>query len=284
MSGAPITEADLHAWLDGQLGAERAQEIEGYLAERPEEAARLATYRRQTRELRALFDPVLDEPLPARLRAAARPAGRFGAAWRAAAAVALLVGGVAAGWLLRGSVEARGLGAPFASSGGAAAGDRNSLARRAAVAYAVYSPDQRRAVEVGAEHEDQLVAWLTKRMGAPMKAPHLQALGYGLEGGRLLPGGQGPVAQFMYRDAGGARLTLYVSNEPAAAGRHGAGPSARVRSAPEVPAAFQFSREGTVNVLTWAEGSFAYAVASDAGRDELARVSTEVYRQLGPAR
>ena len=56
MSGAPITEADLHAWVDGQLGAERGREIEAYLAERPEEGARLAAYRAQARELRALYD------------------------------------------------------------------------------------------------------------------------------------------------------------------------------------------------------------------------------------
>jgi anti-sigma factor RsiW len=61
------------------------------------------------------------------------------------------------------------------------------FAQRAAIAHAVYSPDQRRPVEVGADHEDQLVTWLSKRMGAPMKPPHVQALGYPLDGGRLLP-------------------------------------------------------------------------------------------------
>jgi anti-sigma factor RsiW len=266
MSVAPITEADLHAWVDGQLAPERAREIEAYVAERPEEAARLELYRAQGRELHALYDPVLDEPLPARLLRAARPRP----AWRAAAAGALVAVGAMAGWV------AHGLADDAVRPLAPASVDSQDFARRAALAYAVYSPDQRRAVEVGADQEDQLVRWLTRRMGAPLKAPHLQALGYGLEGGRLLPGAQGPVAQFMYRDAAGARLTLYVSNEPAIASP----PAPR----PAVPAAFEFSREGAVNVFTWAEGGFAYAVAARAGRDEVARVAAEVYRQLAPAR
>ena len=84
----------------------------------------------------------------------------------------------------------------------------SGFAQRAAVAHAVYSHDARRPVEVDAAHEDQLVAWLSKRMGAPMKPPHLQAQGDALEGGRVLPGGQGPVAQFMVRNELGSKLTL----------------------------------------------------------------------------
>jgi anti-sigma factor RsiW len=266
MSGAAVTEADLHAWVDGQLAPERAREIDAYLADRPEEAARLRAYRAQARELHALYDPVLDEPLPARLLRAARPRP----AWRAAAAGVLVAVGALAGWV------AHGIAGDASQAAGPPTVNGQAFAQRAAVAYAVYSPDQRRAVEVGADQEDQLVRWLTRRMGAPMKAPHLQALGYGLEGGRLLPGVEGPVAQFMYRDAGGARLTLYVSNEAAIA--------SAAASRPAAPAAFQFSREGAVNVFTWAEGGFAYAVAASAGRDELARVAGEVYRQLAPAR
>ena len=37
MSGPPITEADLHAWVDGQLGVERSKEIEAYLAQHPDD-------------------------------------------------------------------------------------------------------------------------------------------------------------------------------------------------------------------------------------------------------
>ena len=275
----PMTEAELHALVDGQLTPERQREIEAHLASRPDEAQRADTYRAQKRELRALFDPVLDEALPQRVLDAARPR----TPWylqRLVAGVAIALMGGAAGWGLRGGVSADSPSTVLSQQGPAsitmvsAAG----FAQRAAVAHAVYSPEQRRPVEVDAAHEDQLIAWLSKRMGAPMKPPHLQAVGYALEGGRLLPGGQGPVAQFMYRDEAGSRLTLYVSNEISDL-------AAPASTAPgkNTETAFRFAREGKVNVFYWVEGPFGYAISADADRAALARVSGEVYRQLAVA-
>ena len=275
---SPVTEAELQAYVDRQLTPARQREIEAYLAPRPEEAQRVDSYLAHKRELRALFDPVLDEPLPQRLRLSARPR----APWylqRLAASVAIAVVSGAAGWGLRGGLGAEpGVSTlaqrtPSAITMASATG----FAQRAAVAHAVYSPDQRRAVEVGADHEDQLVAWLSKRMGAAMKPPHLQALGYTLDGGRLLPGGKGPVAQFMYHDSTGAKLTLYVSNEVA-----DAGPGMTAGKNQET--AFRFAQEGKVNVFYWVNGPFGYAISANADKAELARVSGEVYRQLDAVR
>jgi anti-sigma factor RsiW len=139
---------------------------------------------------------------------------------------------------------------------------------------------------VDGAHEDQLVTWLSRRMGAPMKAPHLQALGYALEGGRLLPGDRGPVAQFMYRDEAGRRLTLYVSNEKAAppAGRVATPADLRTGAAPRVDTAFRFVSEGSLNVFWWVDGPFRYAITAAADRARLTQVSAEVYRQLAEAR
>ena len=248
----PITEAELHAFVDGQLTPERQREIEASLAQRPDEAQRVQSYREQKRELRALFDPVLDEALPQRVLDAARPRSPwYSQRWVAGIAIALVSG--ATGWGLHGAVQPGSSATVLATA---------RFAQRAAVAHAVYSPEQRRPVEVDAAHEDQLVTWLSKRMGAPMKPPHLQALGYALEGGRLLPGGQGPVAQFMYRDAAGRRLTLYVSNENVG------------------QTAFRYVREGPINVFYWVDGSFGYAISAEADREALQAVATEVYRQL----
>lgn len=265
----PVTEAELHAYVDGQLTLERQREIEAYLDTRPDEALRVDAYREQKRALHALFDPVLGEPVPRRMRGLAQRS----TPWyrhRVAAGVAIAVVSGTLGWAL-GGADRNDAGefrpGQAAIAGPSAAGD---FVQRAAVAHAVYSPDVRRPVEIGAEHEDQLVAWLSKRMGAPMTAPRLQPLGYTLEGGRLLPGASGPVAQFMYRDAGGARLTLYVSRDIAEAA-----------GTPQRDTAFRFAREGAVNVFYWVDGPFGYAIAAGAGRAELARVSSAVYGQLG---
>ena len=314
-SNLPITEADLHAFVDGQLTPERQQEIAAYLASRPDEAQRVDSYRAQKRELRALFDPVLDEALPARLLRAARPR----TPWylqRLAAGVLIAIASGATGWGLRGGMPGESGQLALSTSGtsnssstsgtsGAPANitmvsnmaSATGFAQRAAVAHAVYSPDQRRAVEVDAAHEDQLVAWLSKRMGTPMKPPHLQALGYSLEGGRLLPGDRGPVAQFMYRKAqsegtgGGTqgRLTLYVSNEIGDLANpsrmEGTGKAAAPASGGKnTGTSFSFAQQGKVNVFYWVDGPFGYAISANADKAELARVSGEVYRQLDAAR
>ena len=64
MSQHPITEADLHAYVDAQLSDSRRAEVEAFLAAQPDEARRLQAYRAQKEALRQLFEPVLDEPLP----------------------------------------------------------------------------------------------------------------------------------------------------------------------------------------------------------------------------
>jgi len=122
----------------------------------------------------------------------------------------------------------------------------------------------RRPVEIGAEQEDQLVAWLSKRLGSKIHPPRLGKLGYELIGGRLLPGASGPVAQFMYHDRTGQRLTLYVSNE----------------QANNKDTGFRFASEGPVNVFYWIDGKFGYALSAGIDKGALARVASAVYEQL----
>ncbi len=275
----PASEAELHAFADHQLTAERTAEVAAWLARRPDEAARVRAWQDQKRDLRVLFDPVLAEAVPPSLqRRAARRAPWFGRpAVAAAAAVMLMLAAGGAGWGLRGARDATAV-AALAPAGA------DAFAARAAIAHVVYAPEVRRPVEVDGAHEDQLVTWLSKRMGATMRAPHLQALGYALEGGRLLPGERGPVAQFMYRDGAGHRLTLYVSNEkPAVAERGLAHADLRQPDAKRADTAFRFVSEGSVNVFYWMDGPFHYAITAAADRAALTQVSAEVYRQLEDA-
>jgi len=65
-AGTPITEADLHAYADGQLPPTRRAEVEAFLASHPQDQARVDEWRDQRRLLHAMLDPVLDEPLPLR--------------------------------------------------------------------------------------------------------------------------------------------------------------------------------------------------------------------------
>lgn len=255
----PITEADLHAYVDQQLPAPRRVEIEQFMASRPDERQRVLAWQRQNELLGAWLDPVLREPLPLRLplkpEATAWP-------WRGlAAGIALAVVSASSAWFVRGALDSDATRLAFVNSG-----HLTGFAHRAAVAHVVYSPDARRPVEVGADQEQALVTWLTKRIGTPVHPPALSALGYDLVGGRLLPGDKRPVAQFMYTSANGQRLTLYVTRE--AAGQE---------------TAFKFGQDGAVNVFYWVDKNFGYALSGGVDRQELMRVSHEVYRQLEPA-
>ncbi len=259
-----ITEADLHAYIDGQLAPERQADMQAYLALHPDAAQRAQAYRAQTQGLRALFAPVLLETLPPRLVQAALPQ-RHWYGQRLAAGVAIAVVSAASAWFVRGSVDLTLASAPMAAQPVLA-----GFAQRAAVAHVVYSPEVRHPVEVSADQEQHLVAWLSKRLGAAVKVPRLQPLGFELMGGRLLPGDSGPVAQFMYADATGQRLTLYVTHE-----------APKLAQQPET--AFRFGQDGKVNVFYWVDAGFGYALSSSIDKSTLTGVAHEVYRQIAPA-
>lgn len=252
MSAHAVTEAELQAYVDGQLPATRAAEVEQHLAQHEDDAERVAAYRRQNEALRTAYDPLLAAAVPARLRAVTARRGGFSWQRYAVAAALMAVSGIA-GWQLRAYV----------------AGERTQtvyLARVAAVAHAVYSPEVRHPVEVGADQEAHLVNWLSKRLGTGLKIPHLAAQGYTLVGGRLLPGERGPAAQFMYQDGKGQRLTLYV----------------RVSKDAREQTAFRFAQENNVGVFYWLDGRLGYALSGETDRAELLRVADAVYRQLNP--
>ena len=65
MSGTrnPVTEAELHAWLDGELPEERLADVERHLADNPEIAQRFERYRAQRSLLGQSFGPLIDQPL-----------------------------------------------------------------------------------------------------------------------------------------------------------------------------------------------------------------------------
>ena len=196
--GRPITEEELHAYVDGQLEPDRREAVERYLRENPEEAARAADFRMQRDALRAAFAEGESEPLPQSLNFSrlveARLSRRRGQ-WRIAAGLLLALGlGGAAGWFA-GSRPPAGL---------------HALAQEARINYAVYATDKRRPVELWAAQRDDLARWLSNRLNRPVSPPDLTASGYHLLGGRLAAAARGPAALFVYENESGRRLVLYV--------------------------------------------------------------------------
>jgi len=253
----PVNEHDLQAYADGALPEERREAVAAWLAAHPDDAERIEGYRRIAEELRTTYEPVLAEPVPDRLRRALQPArmrqAALVASWIALGAALGAIGG----WHLHATQPV----VAIALDGATA------LARRAAVAHATYSPEVRHPVEVGADQEAHLVAWLSKRLGTQLRAPKLESVGYHLVGGRLLPGDNGPVAHFMYQNNGGTRITLYVRSDMGA----------------NRSTAFRYARDGNVGVFYWVDSKLGYAISSaDISKEDLLNVANAAYQQLNP--
>ena len=148
----------------------------------------------------------------------------------------------------------------------AARSDSPMFVRDALAAHAVFVPEKRHPVEVAAADEAHLVQWLSRRLGAPLKIPSLAAQGYQLLGGRLLPGEGTPRAQFMFENAQGERVTLYVTIFTAA-------------DAPP-PASFRSARIGAEESFYWIEDRKGYALSASISSAEMQALAREVYAQL----
>lgn len=243
-----VSDNDLHRYVDEQLAPERRAEVDAYLAANPSAARRVRAYQQQNEKLRALTNSTLEEPVPPQLVQAIRPLKwRFSRYATAASWIAL---GAAVGFFARGADSEIAPGV--------------SLAHRAAIAHAIYTPEVLHPVEVGAQEEAHLVKWLSKRLNTTVRPPRLRAAGFELVGGRLLPDAKGPAAQFMYQNATGQRLTLYVHNN----------------SDDDGQTAFRYARAGEISVFYWIDGSLGYALSGELDRPRLLQVAEIVYRDL----
>lgn len=257
-----VTEADLHAFVDGQLSPERIATVSLWLRAHPDDAGRVAAWQAQRAQLQGLHRDALDEPVPLALARTLRR--RRLLAWpQVAVAAALFAVGWMAGWVTHGGTTGM-------SPSALAARALPEFVHEARVAHLVYTPEKRHAVEVGADQSKHLIEWLSRRLGAPLAAPDLSAQGFMLMGGRLLPGEQGQArAQFMYEQPSGERLTLHVS----------------VFGADAAPAStsFRFASDEASSSFYWVDGRYGYALTGRLPRGVLEAIANTAYAQLLPA-
>ncbi len=244
-----VSENDLLAYVDGQLSAERRDEVEKFLESNEDAAQRVADYQEQNRQLHQLFDPVLQQTVPERLKQARAPRKNTHTAVKVAAAMCLMFVAGSGGWLLRGLT----MDTVVMSY---------HIAGEAAQAHAVYTPEIKHPVEVPASREEHLVKWLSKRLGTELHAPNLTPLGYALVGGRLLPSDSGPAAQFMYEDESGSRLTLYVKRNLHSTNKE---------------TAFRYVEQDRIKVFYWIDGDLGYALTGDMDKQKVLQAANFAY-------
>ena len=103
-----MTEDELHAYVDGELPADRVEAVLTWLAAHPEQAALVAGWRAQAESIRARYADVAGEPVPDRLKVetlmrTGRAIGRRWTAVAVAASLAAFLIGGGAGWIARGA-------------------------------------------------------------------------------------------------------------------------------------------------------------------------------------
>jgi anti-sigma factor RsiW len=247
---APILEAELHAYVDGELPADRRAAVRAWLAAHPDDAARVAAWQAQADLINARYAGVAQEPVPPGLDL--NRLSRIDRRWTrlavAAVVAAFVLGGVA-GWFGR-ETWAGGI------------GSMRVFTTDAIDAHKLYVVEVRHPVEVAGTEEAHLVQWLSKRLGYDVRAPDLARIGLKLVGGRLLPGAGGAgAALLMYEGPSGERFTIYCARS----------------GAPETALRYQVA--GSVAAFYWVDDNKGFVVAGPADRDRLLKVAQSVYDQ-----
>jgi anti-sigma factor RsiW len=188
-----VSEVELHAYLDGELPPDRVAAVEAYLGARPDEARRLAAYRRAGEAIVRLWPRLEIAPVRRRAAIRRRAAGRV-----AAALVAGLLFG-AAGYAT---------GALWAA--GTSPSEHDDLVASVAEYHRVYAAETKHLVEIGADRRGELAAWLGKRLGRKLAIPDLSRDGLTFVGGRMLVVNRRPVGQLLYARRGGPPVGICI--------------------------------------------------------------------------
>lgn len=250
----PVTEDELHAFIDGELPDDRKQAVTNWLASHPEDAAQVAAWQAQAEAIRARYGAVTSEPVPERLKIdnvlrLGHNNRRAWFAYAAAATIAAFMVGGYGGWFARGISSAR----------------PNSFevyTAEALDAYRLYVVEVRHPVEVPGDERAHMTQWLSKRLGHQQTIPDLQSIGLKLVGGRLLPGPNGAAAFYMYEGSSGERFTIYCSKA----------------GVPET--ALRFRAGGRDAAFYWVDDKVAYVVSGPADRSRLEQITKAVYEQV----
>ena len=244
----PVTEDELHAYVDNELPGERRADVETWLASHPDDAERVQSWRAMAEALHARYDQVANEPVPRRLdleRLGQQPRKwLYGAV--AASLIAFAAGG-GVGWLAHGAAAKPSV--------------FQSFTLDALDAHRLYVVEVRHPVEVPGSERAHLQQWLTKRCGWDVRAPELSAAGLKLVGGRLLPGPTGPASFLMYESTSGERFTVYTA-----------------KTSTETTQ-MRYTRQDNEGALFWADRGVGYVVSGGTDRERLAQVARAVYDQ-----
>ena len=255
-------DPELMAYADGQLTPEEAAAIEARLETCPEARATLAAWVGQTQAIRDAAAALDTGPASLKTAALERELARVlqRQGWRAlvmgpglrrmAAGVVLF----AAGWGAHWGYDA--VTTPYPGYVAEGLG-----------AHQVFAHDMLRPVEFTAEASEGALDWVSAKLDRKLAHPALESLGLELVGTRLLGTREGPMAQFIYEDRDGHRLSLILAPHPEG-----------IREAP-----LKMASWGDERVGYWRDAQLDYAVVAQTSDLQIQAIAEEVSRLLGPS-
>jgi anti-sigma factor RsiW len=257
---APVTDDELHAYVDGEVGERRARQIEAYLADHADAGTHVHAYLRQRAMLRELFRQDAAECRPAEMFDAARlgqsALRRWFSRWpppRLAACVALFLVAGTLGW----SQQTRSTNEPPAIGKLTETGVGGAV-----IAFGA-------AGNWHAEAEPELVGFQPSELSAEMRgaAPDFEGFGFRLAAVHSPPINGAPARQLVYRSESGKSVSLF---------------SAESRF--DLQMALAFLTMGDAPLFYWSAGGTGYALTGEVERDELLAMARKVTSSATAAR
>ena len=262
-----ISEAELNAFCDGELDDAANARVARALEADPALRARMAEIMSDIAAMREAaererVDPAT-EALAARLGAAVERKERRLLAFRAGGGAVSVAAVALAGWFGHAyfvktmPVKSRQGGQVVAQIEEAVPG----FVADAAGAHAIFAPDDFHPVEFTASDEAAMASWFSTHLGREAMIPHLEELGFDLVGGRLLGDAEGAMAQVIYQNDRGDRVSLVFGKR-------------------QVPGdeGLKLVHIGKSYASYWQDRGFAWAVVEDSPGADVSTVATHIAR------
>jgi len=247
MSAPPrLTEEELHAYIDGELAADRRAAVVAYLRDHPADARRMEAYRADGEAIARLFSRTLRPPASRR----APTSSWARATWmRVAAAVLVTVVTFASGltWYWRGHVDET----VWARFGAEALAAHLALSR----------PDSPPAMTASLQ---DVAEFFSAEVKTPMRLQDPANAEFTLVGSKFLMGRKGRVAQLAFRNGAGVVVTMYFEPWP---------------HKRDVPFR-RLTGQSNVRTVGWTDDELGCAVTGALPEDELERIGHALYDGL----
>lgn len=250
-SRPPVSESELHGFVDGDLEPGRREAVRSFLANSPADAARVQAWRRQNEAIRAAFASIENEPMhvpwpavpaavgaggPTNASGETSQAAAFVLPWRQQWAASLIAVAFVFGALLAAGgtyfVDRLSMsdGVPASSDNGATARTDEALVSRTISALLAFAP----APAAGKDAAARLApnGGTSRQEGTALILPNLASRGLKLAGVRVVPSELGEMLCMFYAKSESVNVALCVerSDDPSdtVTRRSGKFPSAAV--------------------------------------------------------